>query len=81
VTLHTTDEWICLDDGEDDYVIERVEFRVKGKKRWYPIIPVFLNSFITFSNIYTSTGHKQKPCCKRKEDVVSPIDTQLKNNG
>ena len=29
---HTTDEWICLNDDEDDYIIERVEFRVKGKR-------------------------------------------------
>ncbi|EJB0234258.1 hypothetical protein QSX71_004595 [Vibrio vulnificus] len=26
------DEWVCIEDGEDDYVIERFEVRVKGKK-------------------------------------------------
>ncbi|NOI26735.1 hypothetical protein [Vibrio mediterranei] len=43
--LHTTDEWICLDDGEEDYVIERVEFRVKGKK------PLVLNN-PSFSKLF-----------------------------
>ncbi|RJX65830.1 hypothetical protein DZ860_20940 [Vibrio sinensis] len=27
-----TDDWVCLENGEDDYVIERFEVRVKGKK-------------------------------------------------
>ncbi len=25
-------EWVCIEDDEDDYVIERFELRVKGKK-------------------------------------------------
>ena len=27
-----SDEWVCIEDGEGDYVIERFEVRVKGKK-------------------------------------------------
>ncbi|EGQ7796011.1 hypothetical protein C1S86_24920 [Vibrio parahaemolyticus] len=30
--------WICLEDGEDDYVIERFELRVRGRK------PLILNN-------------------------------------
>ncbi len=26
------DEWVCIEDGEDDCVIERFEVRVKGEK-------------------------------------------------
>lgn len=25
-------EWVCIEDDDDDYVIERFEVRVKGKK-------------------------------------------------
>ena len=32
------EDWICLEAGEDDYVIERFEVRVKGKK------PLVLNN-------------------------------------
>ncbi|MCW8349357.1 hypothetical protein MD535_25620 [Vibrio sp. ZSDZ65] len=27
-----TNDWVCIDADEDDYVIERFEVRVKGKK-------------------------------------------------
>jgi hypothetical protein len=33
-----TNDWVCIDADEDDYVIERFEVRVKGKK------PLVLNS-------------------------------------
>lgn len=26
------DEWVCIEEDENDYVIERFEVRVKGKK-------------------------------------------------
>lgn len=38
------DEWVCVEDGEDDYVIERFEVRMKGKK------PLVLNK-PTFSKL------------------------------
>ncbi|EOV0110307.1 hypothetical protein ACWO25_004524 [Vibrio parahaemolyticus] len=38
------DEWVCIEDGEDDYVIERFEVRTKGKK------PLVLNK-PTFSKL------------------------------
>ncbi|WP_171394502.1 hypothetical protein [Vibrio mediterranei] len=44
MTNHHTDDWVCLEDGEDDYVIERVELRVKGKK------PLVLNNPARFKS-------------------------------
>ncbi|EIT7126712.1 hypothetical protein V8073_004234 [Vibrio parahaemolyticus] len=38
------DEWVCIEDGEDDCVIERFEVRVKGKK------PLVINN-PTFSKL------------------------------
>ncbi|EGU41739.1 hypothetical protein [Vibrio scophthalmi] len=32
VLLLKFEDWVCLEAGEDDYVIERFEVRVKGKK-------------------------------------------------
>ncbi|MCQ9090982.1 hypothetical protein [Vibrio alginolyticus] len=42
--LNDNDPWICLEDGEDDYVIERFELRVHGRK------PLVLNN-PTFSKL------------------------------
>ena len=32
MSLLEFDDWVCLEAGEDDYIIERFEVRVKGKK-------------------------------------------------
>lgn len=42
------DDWVCLEQGEEDYVIERFEVRVKGRK------PLVLNN-PTFSKLLTNT--------------------------
>ncbi|MGR5299206.1 hypothetical protein ACPV5U_27915 [Vibrio mediterranei] len=39
------DNWVCLEDGEDDYVIDRFELRVKGRK------PLVLNQ-PSFSKLF-----------------------------
>ncbi|MCG9661235.1 hypothetical protein [Vibrio mediterranei] len=45
MTNHHTDDWVCLEDTEDDYVIDRFELRVKGKK------PLVLNN-PSFSKLF-----------------------------
>lgn len=53
--LDDNDPWVCLEDGDDDYVIDRFELRVHGRK------PLVLNQpsfsklmFVTQQFLHTS---------------------------
>ncbi|MCQ9087096.1 hypothetical protein [Vibrio alginolyticus] len=59
--LDVNNPWVCLEDGEDDYVIERFELRVHGRK------PLVLNnpSFSKLMFVSQQFLHTNKETTKR----------------
>lgn len=55
------DEWVCIENDEEDYVIERFEVRVKGKK------PLVLNSPSFSKLLYVTQQYLNAPLNMTKE--------------
>ncbi|MBD6945061.1 hypothetical protein [Vibrio parahaemolyticus] len=59
--LDDNDPWVCLNDDEDDCVIERVELRVQGRKPLIINNPTMSKLIFTtkqFLHTNTTTTHK-----------------------
>jgi hypothetical protein len=64
------DNWVCLEDDEDDYVIDRFELRIKGKKPLVLNQPSFSKLFYNVQQYLHINQSQAKALLK-----VSVVDT------
>ncbi|ENY3838635.1 hypothetical protein ACFXIQ_004150 [Vibrio vulnificus] len=65
------EEWVCIEDGEDDYVIERFEIRTKGKKPLVINNPSF-SKLLFVTQQYLNTPLEVTKTVIRKSVLESP---------
>ncbi len=67
-------EWVCMDESEDDYVIERFEVRVKGKKPLVLVNPSFTKLvFVTQQYLNLSLNQTKALLKESVLDTAEPL--------
>lgn len=68
------DEWVCIEDSEDDYEIERFEVRVKGKKPLVINNPSYTKLLFTTQQYLNCSSYIVKELIRRTIlDSPSPL--------